>query len=125
MQITVPANIGANPLTITVNGVRYELSAGETVTIPDAIAGELYRMLAAGVKKAPAVDLPFEDAGTESDVKGLDTRLAAVEAAVEVKELPDLPKADGTYSLQLVVSSGKGTLSWEAVEAVETVDSGT
>ena len=30
----------------------------------------------------------------------------------EVKELPDMPSSDGTYKLQVVVSSGTATLSW-------------
>ena len=37
-------------------------------------------------------------------------------SAASVKELPDLPDDDGTYSLQLVMADGEATLTWEAVE---------
>lgn len=32
------------------------------------------------------------------------------------QELPEMPEDDGTYSLQLVITDGEATLSWEAVE---------
>lgn len=43
--------------------------------------------------------------------------LGAALAAAGVKELPKLPKSDGTYSLQLVMDDGAATLTWEAAEA--------
>ena len=115
MQITVPNN-GTNPIIIAIGGVSYKLGAGETLTVPDEIAIELNRKLAAETNAAPAVDLPFSDKGANLAIAGILTRLAAVEAAVAVKELPELPDTDGTYGLQLVVDNGTGTLTWEAAE---------
>lgn len=124
MQITVPSTIGSNPVTIIINGVPYKLGAGETITVPDTVAGELDRMIDAGIKETPAVDVPFENAATtaaisslNTAVSGLGTRMTAVETAAAAKELPTTPTTDGTYSLQIAVSSGTGTLSWEAVES--------
>lgn len=37
-------------------------------------------------------------------------------AGAAVKELPVLPKSDGTYALQLVMDDGVATLTWEAAE---------
>ena len=37
-----------------------------------------------------------------------------------VKELPDLPDADGTYTLQLVVSEGEATLTWVTLDGFPT-----
>ena len=34
--------------------------------------------------------------------------------AALIKELPDIPEDDGTYTLQLVVDDGEATLTWEA-----------
>lgn len=31
-----------------------------------------------------------------------------------IKELPELPEDDGTYTLQLVMDDGEATLTWEA-----------
>ena len=100
MQITVPDSIGANPLEIIIGGVSYFLGAGETITVPDAVATELYRKIAAQVKPYAPVDLPFTDASINklnSDIGALDTRVADVEAAVQVKELPDFPESAGTF----------------------------
>lgn len=36
--------------------------------------------------------------------------------AAAVKELPEFPESDGTYTLQVVMDDGEATLSWEAVE---------
>ena len=57
----------------------------------------------------------------ENDINDLIRMVAALGigadlAAAGVKELPPLPKDDGTYSLQLVLSDEEATLSWEAVE---------
>ena len=117
MQITVPTNLDYHPLVITIGGVGYTLSAGETVNVPDAVAAELYRMIDSKVKPAPDAGLPFTDKTQEKDLQQLNTRMAAVEAAVEVKELPDFPTTDGAYSLQIVVDDGAATLTWEPVEA--------
>ena len=40
--------------------------------------------------------------------------LGAQLAAASVKELPELPESDGTYTLQLVMDDGAATLTWEA-----------
>lgn len=34
--------------------------------------------------------------------------------AASVKELPELPEDDGTYTLQLVIDDGEATFTWEA-----------
>ena len=115
MTITIP-NIGNNPLVVIVGGKRYAYGAGETVTVPDEVGNEILHMKAAMDKPAPPVVPPLEDAvnqDIETDIQGLDTRLSAVEAALP--ELPEFPETDGTYSLQLVMDDGVGTLSWEAV----------
>ena len=122
MTITVPANIGADPIKIIINGVTYTVGAGATVTVPDAVGAEILRRAAAMDKPAPGVELPFEDAALKAAVAALETRMAAVEAAVAVKELPEFPESDGTYGLQLVMDDGAGTLTWEAAEAETTPD---
>ena len=114
MQITVPTNLDSNPLIVTIAGVSYALGAGETLDVPDAIAAELARMLASKTKTPAPVDLPFVDEAVQRTLEDLSTRRASVEAAVAVKELPELPESDGTYGLQLVVDDGEGTLTWEA-----------
>ncbi len=117
MQITVPNNLGANPLYITIDGVRYALGAGETVDVPVAVVEEMKRMQASMAHPMPPVDLPFKDAAQEAAIQALDTRMGAVETAAAQKELPDFPETEGTYSLQAVTDDGETTLSWEAVEA--------
>lgn len=42
--------------------------------------------------------------------------IGAALSAAAVKELPDVPKDDGTYTLQLVLDDGAATLTWEAAE---------
>lgn len=116
MQITVPTNLGANPLIIMIAGVRYALGAGETVDVPAEVVSELNRMQASKVNPAPAVDLPFEDPA----VADLEARMTAVEAAAAEKELPEYPDTDGTYGLQLVMDDDKSALTWEAAEAETT-----
>lgn len=116
MQITVPSNIENNPLIVTLAGVSYALAPGATITVPDAIANEFYRMVAAKNNPAPAVEVPFEDAGLKAQVAGLATSLASLGSEVgEIRELPAYPETDGTYSLQLVMDDGEATLTWEAV----------
>ena len=119
MQITVPNTLNAVPLTVTVNGVSYAFVPGETVTVPDAVALELQRML--GIRHVPPdVQAPWTDAenpGIEAKITALATRIAALEAAVP--ELPTLPTTDGTYTLQLVVDDKVGTMTWEAEETTQ------
>ena len=118
MQITVPSTIDNTPQVVVLNGVSYTLGPGETITVPDAVANELYRMIAAETDVPPAVPLPFEDAELKKEVQGLDTRLTAVEAEFPIPaELPEYPESDGTYTLQVVMASGEATLSWETVPA--------
>ena len=120
MQITVPSNIENNPLFITLAGVKYTLAPGQTITVPDAIATEFYRMVAAKNNPAPAVEIPFADAGTKAEIDALKSRLNLIEAFLP--ELPEFPETDGTYGLQLVMDTGEGTLTWEAVEEETTPD---
>ena len=118
MTITIPANIGANPLRVTVNAVTYSVSPGTTVTVPDAVGNEILRMIEARKHPTPTVDLPFGDSSQAGEIGALETRMAAVEAAAAAAvELPELPESDGTYTLQLVVDDGAATLSWEAVDS--------
>ena len=42
--------------------------------------------------------------------------LGAQIKGAEEKELPTLPEEDGTYTIQLVMSDGEATLTWEAAE---------
>lgn len=116
MTITVPTTLADNPLFVIVNGVKYALGPGETITIPDAVGAELYRMIAAGETDLPAVQPPFENAAVNKEIEELQTRMTAA----EVKELPELPDTDGTYSLQLVMNDGEATLTWEAAEEATT-----
>ena len=53
-----------------------------------------------------------------------DEMIAALASEMVEDELPELPSADGTYSLQLVMDDGEGTLTWEAVEAADNTPSG-
>ena len=119
MQITVPNTLSAVPMTVTVNNVSYAFVPGETVTVPDAVALELQRML--GIRHVPPdVQAPWTDAentGIEAKITALATRIAALEAAVP--ELPTLPTTDGTYTLQLVVDDKVGTMTWEAEETTQ------
>ena len=117
MTITVPTTLEDNPLFVIVNGVQYALGPGETITIPDEIGKEMYRMIDAQKNPAPGVDLPFEDAAANQEIESLKTRMTAAEAAIAVKELPEFPETAGTYSLQLVMADGEATLTWEAVES--------
>lgn len=99
--ITVPTTIDYNPLTITIGGVSYTLAPGATVTVPDAVAYELERMLGTkGQPPAPPADFPYVDAEVYE-------RLAALEAF-----LPEYPEEDGIYTLQLVMEDGEPTLAW-------------
>lgn len=55
-----------------------------------------------------------------SDVNKIILAIAALNIGAEVKtalvkELPDWPDDDGTYSLQLVMADGEAALTWEAV----------
>ena len=120
MQITVPSTIENNPLIVTLAGVSYKLAPGETITVPDAIAEELYRMIAAKNHPAPGVEPPFEVDATNKAIENLQARMAVVEAAIAVPELPEFPETDGTYGLQLVMDTGEGTLTWEAAAEGET-----
>lgn len=36
-------------------------------------------------------------------------------SAASVKELPELPEDDGTYSLQVTIADGEATYTWESV----------
>lgn len=45
-----------------------------------------------------------------------DLAIGAQINAAAVKELPEFPESDGTYTLQVVMDDGEATLSWEAVE---------
>ena len=121
MQITVPNTLSAVPMTVTVNNVTYAFIPDETVTVPDAVALELLRAL--GIEHVPPdVQAPWtdaENAGIDAKLAELVTRIAALEEAIP--ELPEIPDTDGTYSLQLAVDDGAGTLTWEAAEtAAET-----
>ena len=111
MQITVP-DIGNQPLKIIVAGVTYELGAGETINVPDAVAAEIIRMTDAMTHDVPPAEAPFESGKVEQEITALDTRLSAAEEMV----LPDFPDSDGTYMLLLVMDDGAATLTWEAVE---------
>ena len=44
-----------------------------------------------------------------------DLAIGAQIDAAAVKELPEFPESDGTYTLQLVMDDGEATFSWEAV----------
>ena len=60
------------------------------------------------------------DVADVSDVNAIIAAISALAIGKEIsgaKELPALPDDDGTYSLQLVMSDGAPTLTWEAVEA--------
>ena len=113
MQITVPSTVSNHPQIITIGGVSYALSAGETVDVPEEIAIELSRMLESAEHDAPPVAPPFENADVDAALDDLNTRVSAA----EVKELPAFPETAGTYKLQLVVADGEATLTWEAVES--------
>lgn len=117
MQITAPSTIENNPLYVTIAGVKYTLAPGSTITVPDEVAEEMFRMIAAKNKPAPGVDLPFENAEVNQAIADILDRLEDIEAFLP--ELPDLPDDDGAYGLQLVVDDGEGTLTWEDVEAGE------
>ena len=45
--------------------------------------------------------------------------IGAALSSAAVKELPDVPKDDGTYILQLVLEEGEAEYSWEAATAGE------
>ena len=54
------------------------------------------------------------------DVNAIIAAITALALGDEIKsgvELPALPDDDGTYSLQLVMSDGEATLTWEAAAA--------
>ena len=117
MTFTVPTTITSDPLTISINGVSYVLGAGETVDIPAEIATEISRMVASQNHDPPAVNPPFTNAEVNRMLQSILTRLAAVETAAAIKELPDSPETAGSYALQVTVEDGDSTLSWEAVES--------
>ena len=110
MEYTVPTNLPANPLIVTINGVSYSLGAGETVTVPSEVKAEVDRMIGSWNLPAPAVPVPFTDAAVYAAVDALDT---AVESA---RVLPEYPEEDGTYTTQLVVADEEATLTWESAE---------
>lgn len=96
MQITVPDSIGSNPLEIIIGGVNYYLGAGETVNVPDAVATELARMLAAMTDSIKPVPAPFEElpAVTAADN---DKILTVVEGAWAPAAAPSgLPEVSAT-----------------------------
>jgi len=118
MTITVPTTLEDNPLFVIVNGVQYALGPGETITIPDEIGNEMYRMIAAGEVDAPAVDVPFENAKVNAEIDILKSRMTAAETAIAVKELPAFPDPYGTgityYNLQYRLVGDTPTLVWQA-----------
>ena len=106
MQITVPTTLGAQPLKIIIGGVAYSLGAGETIDVPDSVVEEMNRMILAKTKTPPPVEQPF----TDKAAAALETRVKTLEDVPA--ELPDLPAADGTYALQLVMDDDVPTKTW-------------
>ena len=71
MSYTVPSNLPAAPMKVTVNDVTYNLMPGETVNIPDKVRDELLRALGVGPKTV-AASIPFQDAGLAARVTALE-----------------------------------------------------
>lgn len=112
MQITVPAQLDNQPLFITIGGVKYTLSAGETIDLPNEVVEELNRMLAVKNPAAKPVVPPFTDGGMQQEIEDLREKVAA-------KEIPDFPTDDGAYFLVVEIDDGEATLIWEPFEDEE------
>ena len=83
MQITVPTNLGANPLKIIIGGVEYALGAGETIDVPAEVVAEMNRMQASMVHPDMPVDIPFKDAEQEADIQANKEEAAALDAKTD------------------------------------------
>ena len=94
MQITVPTNLGANPLKIIIGGVEYALGAGETIDVPAEVVAEMNRMQASMDKPAPPVCIPFEDAAQEADIQANKEKAAALDAKTDPFVVTLTPTSD-------------------------------
>ena len=107
--ITVP-DIGRFPIELTLNGVKYKLYPGTTVTVSDGVA-DLLERLAGSKPKEP----PVPEALTEGDVQAmvlaaLATVQEMMEAAMEaVQEMIDASTAPVTLDL----SDEESGMTWD------------
>ena len=89
MSYTVPNNLPAAPMKVTVNDVTYNLMPGETVNIPDKVRDELLRALGVEPKTVPA-GIPWKDTELSQTLDALATRVAALEGtAIELPAIGD------------------------------------
>ena len=125
MSYTVPSNLPAAPMKVTVNDVTYNLMPGETVNIPDKVRDELLRALGVGPKTV-AASIPFQDAGLAARVTALEgsaIELPAIGDSDTGKVLtvcssgPEWATASGGGGGVLVVTDTSGTLdkTWQEI----------